>query len=398
MPAGTHTRRLSAGVAFLGLSLAILLAVHGAEGGGTSGDSAAASARVYIVRFKEQAAAEAVGSSSLRSAQVRAASGELAGRLRSAVGRMHSERLAAFQEQLPTLAAEASAAGRGPPSAPPAPVFAIRRELQSIFPGIIANMSNDAAILARGMSEVADVEEDGIVEATATQSGSGWNLDRIDQRLLPLNSAYTYGPTGAGVSVYVLDTGILTAHTEFEGRAVPSFDAFGGDAQDCHGHGTHVAGTVGGRTFGVAKGVTLHGVRVLDCAGSGSWSRVIAGLDHVKATRTGPAVASLSLGGGVSSSLNAAVESLVADGVVVVVSAGNNNADACLQSPASAPGAITVGATTSTDARASYSNWGSCVDIFAPGSSVASAGIASITAQVRSLARSLAFPVGLAGS
>ncbi|WP_043429258.1 S8 family peptidase [Cystobacter fuscus] len=216
------------------------------------------------------------------------------------------------------------------------------------------------------------VEEDQFVSTTASQTGATWGLDRIDQTSSTLNSTYSYTSTGAGVHAYIIDTGILTSHSNFGGRATAVYDALGGNGQDCNGHGTHVAGTVGSSTYGVAKGVSLHGVRVLDCNGSGSNSGVIAGIDYVRTKHVKPAVANMSLGGGYSSTINTAVTNLANAGVFVAVAAGNDNADACNYSPASAPVVTTVAATTKTTARASYSNYGSCVDIYAPGSSITS--------------------------
>jgi subtilisin family serine protease len=216
------------------------------------------------------------------------------------------------------------------------------------------------------------VEEDQFVSSSASQSGATWGLDRIDQTSSTLNSTYTYTGTGAGVHAYIIDTGILTTHSNFGGRANAVYDAFGGNGQDCNGHGTHVAGTVGSATYGVAKGVSLHGVRVLDCNGSGTNSGVIAGIDYVRTNHIKPAVANMSLGGGYSSTVNTAVTNLANAGVFVAVAAGNDNANACNYSPASAPVVTTVAATTKTTARASYSNYGSCVDIYAPGSNITS--------------------------
>jgi subtilisin family serine protease len=223
-------------------------------------------------------------------------------------------------------------------------------------------------------------ELDGAVTTTSTvtQSSPTWGLNRIDQRDLPLDSVYEYVGTGSGVRAYIVDTGIRASHTDVEGRVVAGATAIsdGRGTDDCNGHGTHVAGTVGGTVYGVAKAVTLVPVRVLDCQGSGSWSGVIAGLDWIagqEPKEAGAAVANMSLGGGANSSVDAAVQRVIDKGVTVVVAAGNSNRNACNYSPARAPNAVTVGATTSTDARASYSNFGSCLDLFAPGSSITSA-------------------------
>ena len=218
------------------------------------------------------------------------------------------------------------------------------------------------------------IEQDARVQASATQSNATWGLDRIDQRSLPLNSTFNYTPTGAGVNVYIVDTGILLGHTQFGGRAVSGYDAVdGGSADDCNGHGTHVAGTVGGSTYGVAKGAKLYAVRVLDCAGSGSNSGVLAGMDWVTANHVKPAAANMSLGGGASTAIDDAVTRMVNAGVTVAVAAGNENQNACNSSPARAASAITVGSTASNDARSSFSNYGTCVDIFAPGTNITSA-------------------------
>lgn len=219
------------------------------------------------------------------------------------------------------------------------------------------------------------IEQDGEVSVTATQGGAAWGLDRIDERNLPMDGNYVYNATGKNVNAYIIDTGIRTSHTDFGARAFVGFDAMndGQNGQDCFGHGTHVAGTVGGAQYGVAKNVRLYSVRVLGCDGSGTVSGVLAGIDWVAKNRVLPAVANISLSmGTVSQATDDAVQRAIAAGVTFVVAAGNDNGDACNYSPARASNAITVGATTSSDARAWFSNYGSCVDIFAPGENVTS--------------------------
>ena len=226
-------------------------------------------------------------------------------------------------------------------------------------------------------ARVAYIEADQIMTADAIQSDATWGLDRIDQRDLPLSSTYTYTNSGSGVNVYIIDTGIRISHVEFGGRASVGYDAIGDgqNGNDCNGHGTHVAGTVGGAVYGVAKSVRLYAVRVLNCSGSGTNSGVIAGVDWVRQNAQKPAVANMSLGGGASSALDAAVNNAINAGITFALAAGNSNRDACNYSPARVAAGITVGATTSTDARASYSNYGNCLDLFAPGSSITSAWI-----------------------
>jgi len=251
------------------------------------------------------------------------------------------------------------------------------------------------AALARNPN-VAWVEQDQTISLAATQSNATWGLDRIDQRSLPLNGSYVYNYTGLGVYAFVIDTGIRASHNEFGGRVSSSlgYTAIndGRGTEDCNGHGTHVAGTVGGSTYGVAKQVSLVPVRVLNCRGSGTTSGVIAGVDHVAGTNVRPAVANMSLGGGASSTLDTAVRNAVSKGVTMVVSAGNDSGDACTKSPAREPTAITVGATTNSDARASYSNFGSCLDLFAPGSSITSAWYSSNTSTNTISGTSMAAP------
>ncbi|MET0646547.1 MAG: S8 family peptidase [Pyrinomonadaceae bacterium] len=258
----------------------------------------------------------------------------------------------------------------------------VERVFEYALNGYAAEMSEQEALALSEDPRVRFVEEDGVMHAEAVQTNAPWGLDRIDQRNLPLSGTYTYNWTGSGVRAYIIDTGIRTAHTQFGGRATVSFDAIGDgrNGQDCNGHGTHIAGTVGGSTYGVAKGVQLRAVRVLNCAGSGSTSGVIAGVNWVTQNRVLPAVANMSLGGAPSAALDTAVQNSINSGVTYAVSAGGSNSDACTTSPARVAAAITVGATTMTDARASYSSFGTCLDLFAPGSSITSAWSTSNTA------------------
>lgn len=257
-----------------------------------------------------------------------------------------------------------------------------------------AEMSADEAERLSADPRVNYVEEDGIVETTDLQTGATWGLDRIDQRSLPLNSSYSHNASGLGVHAYIIDTGIRASHMDFGGRATADFDAIGDgrNGSDCNGHGTHVAGTVGGAKYGVAKNVTLHAVRVLNCTGSGSISGVIAGIDWVTANAVRPAVVNMSLGGNASDAMDAAVENSIASGITYAVAAGNNDWDACALSPARAPSAITVGATDQYDIRAYFSNYGSCLDVFAPGVDVISAWFTGDTTAASLSGTSMASP------
>jgi subtilisin family serine protease len=240
------------------------------------------------------------------------------------------------------------------------------------------------------------IEADQVVTADFTQTmnaqGQPWGLDRIDQRTRPLSLSYTYNTTGTGVTVYVIDTGLTYTHTQFGGRASFGFDALGGSGSDCNGHGTHVGGTIGGSTYGVAKAVGLVAVRVLGCNGSGTTSGVIAGVNWVAQHHAALAVANMSLGGGASTALDQAVTNSINAGVTYAVAAGNNNTNACNQSPARTPAALTVAATDNQDRRASFSNFGTCVDIFAPGVSILSSYNTSNTATATLSGTSMASP------
>ena len=245
--------------------------------------------------------------------------------------------------------------------------------------GFTITLTQDEVAALENNPLVDYVEEDGVMTISTTQPNAMWGLDRIDQRSLPLDTTFNFTNTGSGVDAYIIDTGIRFSHSDFGGRAITGFDAVdGGSADDCNGHGTHVSGTVGGSTFGVAKGVTLVGVRVLGCNGSGATSGVIAGIDWVTSDHTsGPAVANMSLGGGASTALDDAVRRSISDGVSYAVAAGNGNFlgiqdNACSYSPARVGEAMTIGATDRNDVKASFSNFGNCVDWFAPGVGITS--------------------------
>ncbi|MFF3847642.1 S8 family peptidase [Streptomyces sp. NPDC002328] len=272
----------------------------------------------------------------------------------------------------------------------------VKKTFGAALNGYTATLSAAEARRLAADPSVAAVEQDQTVRvADTTQSSAPWGLDRIDQTSLPLSTTYTYPDTaGSGVTAYVIDTGVRISHTQLTGRAVNGYDAVEGDtvAQDGNGHGTHVATTIAGSTYGVAKKAKIVAVRVLDNAGSGTTAGVIAGIDWVTANHSGPSVANLSLGGGASTTLDAAVRRSIASGVTYAVAAGNSSANASSYSPARVTEAITVGATTSTDARASYSNYGSVLDIFAPGSSITAGWYTSDTATNTISGTSMATP------
>jgi hypothetical protein len=267
-------------------------------------------------------------------------------------------------------------------------VASVAEELTAAHGGTVADLFQGGlrGFLGTGLEEaqvrrisrdlrVASVGQDGHLQLTATQTGATWGLDRIDERARSLNTRYVQTTTGEGVNVYVIDTGIRSTHVDFGGRVVPGFTAIedGRGTEDCNGHGTHVAGTVGGLKWGVAKGTRLHAVRVLGCDGSGTTSGVLQGISWVTANHVKPAVVNMSLGGGAYALMDDAVRKSIAAGITYVVAAGNSNVDACTASPARTGEALTVGASDIQDRRASFSNWGSCVDLFAPGAQITSA-------------------------
>ncbi|MDO0916095.1 S8 family peptidase [Streptomyces sp. DT2A-34] len=261
--------------------------------------------------------------------------------------------------------------------------------------GYAATLSATEAKRLAADPAVATVEQNQRVKMDATQSSAPWGLDRIDQTSLPLSGTYTYPDTaGSGVTVYVIDTGVRITHQQIAGRATNGYDAVDGDnvAQDGNGHGTHVATTIAGSTYGVAKSAKIVAVRVLNNSGSGTTAGVVAGIDWVTANHSGPSVANMSLGGGVSTALDTAVRNSIASGVTYAVAAGNSSTNASSSSPARVTEAITVGATTSSDARASYSNYGSVLDIFAPGSSITAGWYTSDTATNTISGTSMATP------
>jgi len=248
----------------------------------------------------------------------------------------------------------------------------VERTYTAALNGFAAKLDSDQVAALRADPDVAIVEPDIMVHVQGTESSPDWGLDRIDQRSLPLSKSYTYSSAGSGVNVYIMDTGIRYSHTDFGGRAHFAFDAFGGNGADCMGHGTHVSGTVGGIKYGVAKAVTLWSVRVLECNGSAPLSDIIAGIDWVTAHHRSPAVANMSLGANNAPVLDSAVAKSIRSGVTYVVAAGNYTENACSIYPANLPSAIDVAASDNTDHRWAYSDYGSCVSVFAPGVSITS--------------------------
>ncbi|MCQ0022867.1 S8 family peptidase [Streptomyces somaliensis DSM 40738] len=273
----------------------------------------------------------------------------------------------------------------------------VTRTYQDALHGFGVRMSREAARRLAADPVVSYVEQDRTVRTVGTQTPTpSWGLDRVDQRALPLDDSYTYPNTAAGVRVYILDTGVRATHTDFGGRVVGGRDIVDNDDDpgDCNGHGTHVAGTAAGTSHGIAKGATVVPVRIMDCGGRGAWSDVIAGIEWVTADHDPgePTVANMSIGGGTMQSVNDAVAAAIGDGVTFVVAAGNDNADACRTSPASTPEAITIGATDEADRRASFSNHGTCLDLFAPGVGITSAWYTGDTATTRISGTSMAAP------
>jgi subtilisin family serine protease len=295
-----------------------------------------------------------------------------------------------FKRAVANPAAEAANVMRGSAAA-----GQVHHVYSAALKGFAATLPDNALAGIRNNPLVDYVEQDQTVSLVQEfENNATWGLDRIDQADRPLDLLYHYNGGGAGTTAFIIDTGIRADHVEFGNRVLSGYTAIsdGGGTADCNGHGTHVSGTVGGTTWGVAKQVTLTPVRVLDCRGSGSWSGVISGIDWVAANAPAHSVANMSLGGGKSASVNSAVAGAVSKGVTMVVAAGNSSADACNYSPASEPTAVTVGATTSTDARASYSNYGTCVDIFAPGTNITSAWNTSSSATSTISGTSMASP------
>ncbi|MBC6457432.1 S8 family peptidase [Actinomadura sp. HBU206391] len=271
--------------------------------------------------------------------------------------------------------------------------IATLQRFDKVLNGFAAKLNSEQLNRLRRDPAVAAIEQDQIAKISTTQrSPLPWGLDRIDEGPLPLSKSYTYKASGTGVNAYVIDTGIYPGHADFGGRAKVAYDALGGDGQDCNGHGTHVAGIIGSKTYGVAKTVKLWGVRALDCDGTAPYSKIITAVNWVQRNAEKPAVANMSLGGSKSTALNTAVTNLSKSGVFLAVAAGNDNTKACNGSPASAGWVEAVGATISNDTRASFSNYGSCVDMQAPGSSIWSTYIGGPTAHQSMSGTSMASP------
>jgi subtilisin family serine protease len=249
----------------------------------------------------------------------------------------------------------------------------VRFAWQHALNGYAVRMTADQARRLAADPRVDYVQQDAVIHLADTQPNPpSWGLDRIDQRNLPLDNGYSYGTTASNVHAYVIDTGIRTTHSTFGGRATWGTNAVDSNNTDCNGHGTHVAGTIGGSQYGVAKGVALVAVKVLDCQGSGTTAQVVNGINWVTQNAIKPAVANMSLGGGADTALDDAVANSITSGVTYAIASGNSNVDACASSPARVASAITVNASDSSDHRASFSNFGTCTDIFAPGVNITS--------------------------
>jgi subtilisin family serine protease len=270
----------------------------------------------------------------------------------------------------------------------------VKHEFTSVLQGVAASLTADQVECLSARAGVEAIEPDVAMATTDTQNKAPWGLDRIDQRTLPLSGTFTWSTGAATVQAYVVDTGVLASHNDFTGRVRGGFTAIkdGRGTSDCNGHGTHVAGSIGGAVHGVAKSVSLVPVRVLDCKGSGTSSGVIAGLDWISANGVKPAVVNMSLGGGASSALDTAVSNLIGKGFTVVVAAGNSSANACNYSPSRVPAAVTVGSSDSLDRVSSFSNVGPCLDLFGPGTSILSTWHTSNTATNTISGTSMAAP------
>lgn len=322
-----------------------------------------------------------------------------AGEFRTTSRPIDGQYIVVLKPQAASLARESNRADRVPVAAKAIAAqyrVGLLRSYDHVLRGFVVKADDKALAALLADPRVAYVEQDGIATLSTIQTGATWGLDRVDRRLLPLNTQYTYDTTGAGVHAYVIDSGINLAHSEFTGSIGAGADFIGGGVGDCNGHGTHVAGTIGGTVYGIAKNVTIHPVRVFGCGPTTTLSAIIAGMNWVSANQILPAVVNMSLGGGASTALDAAAQSLHNGGATVVVAAGNSNADACGFSPARVPDMITVGSTNNTDARSIFtvgaSNWGTCLDWFAPGSSITSAWIGSSTATNTISGTSMASP------